>query len=84
MVPAAQASVLADETKARAEGERARAVAAGEAWSFRALEAQYRAAPAEFFFRRRLETLERGIGKRRYSILDSRFERDGGEVWLAR
>ncbi|MDR3606257.1 MAG: protease modulator HflK [Oligoflexia bacterium] len=81
-VPAARASVVEDENKARAEGAQVLAVAAGEAWSFRTLESQYKASPGEYFFRRRLETLEAGLAKRRFTILDSRFERDGGEIWL--
>ena len=41
-VPAAEASVLVGENTARAEGAEALARAAGEAWSFRTLESQYR------------------------------------------
>ena len=81
-VPAAEASVVTDENTARAEGAQALACAAGEAWSFRALESQYRAAPEEYFFRRRLETLEKGLGGRHFTVVDSRFQRDGGELWL--
>ena len=61
IVPAAEASVLKGENTARAEGAEALAQAAGEAWSFRTLESQYRAAPKEYFFRRRLETLEKAL-----------------------
>jgi regulator of protease activity HflC (stomatin/prohibitin superfamily) len=82
-VPAAEASVLAGANTARAEGAEAFAQAAGQAWSFRALESQYRAAPQEFFFRRRLETLEQGLGLRgRFTVVDTRFQRDGGELWV--
>jgi regulator of protease activity HflC (stomatin/prohibitin superfamily) len=82
-VPAAEASVLAGGNTARAEGAEAFAKAAGQAWSFRALESQYRAAPQEFFFRRRLETLEQGLGLRgRFTVVDTRFQRDGGELWV--
>ncbi len=83
-VPAARAAVLVEENKARATGLQDLAVAAGEAWSFRTLETQYRAAPAEYFFRRRLEALETGLTDRRFMILDSRFERDGGELWVGK
>ena len=69
-------------TTARAEVREALARAAGEAWSFRTLESQYRAAPEEYLFRRRLETLEKGLGGRRFTVVDSRFQRDGGELWL--
>ena len=83
-VPAAEASVITQENQARAEGAQSLAVAAGEAWSFRTLESQYRAAPKEYVFRRRLETLEGGLQGRRFTVLDSRFQRDGGELWLIR
>ena len=45
-VPATEAVVVSNENTARAEGAEALALAAGEAWSFRTLESQYRAAPA--------------------------------------
>jgi regulator of protease activity HflC (stomatin/prohibitin superfamily) len=78
----ADAAVTKSLNAARAEGAEALARAAGEAWSFRTLEAQYRAAPQEFFFRRRLETLEQGLAVRTFTIVDFRIERDGGELWL--
>jgi regulator of protease activity HflC (stomatin/prohibitin superfamily) len=81
-VPGADADVLAEENSARADGANTLAQAAGDAWSFRTLEAQYRAAPEEFFFRRRLETLEKDLGSHSYVVVDSRFLRDGGEVWI--
>jgi membrane protease subunit HflK len=81
-VPAAETALLNSENTARADGALALARAAGEAWSFRALESQYRIAPQEYVFRRRLETLEKGLAGRRFTILDSRFQRDGGELWL--
>jgi regulator of protease activity HflC (stomatin/prohibitin superfamily) len=81
-VPAAESSVLVDENNARAEGAEALATAAGEAWSFRTLESQYRTSPEEYLFRRRVETLENGLASRHYTIMDSRFQRDGGEIWL--
>ena len=71
-----------DENTARAEGAEALARSAGEAWSFRTLESQYHAAPEEYFFRRRLETLEKGLTGRRFTVVDCRFQRDGGELWL--
>ena len=74
--------VLVSENTARAEGAKALGLAAGEAWSFRTLESQYRAAPEEYFFRRRLETLEKGLAGRRFTVVDSRIQRDGGELWL--
>jgi regulator of protease activity HflC (stomatin/prohibitin superfamily) len=82
LLPEAEASVVEGANRAHAEGAEALGKAAGEAWSFRTLEAQYRAAPALYFFRRRLETLEKGLANREFTILDSRFQRDGGELWL--
>ena len=81
-VSAAEASALAGDNAARADGAQALALAAGEAWSFRTLESQYRAAPQEFFFRRRLETLENGLLGLHFVVVDDRFLKDGGELWL--
>jgi regulator of protease activity HflC (stomatin/prohibitin superfamily) len=82
IVPSAEASVVAGDNAAHAEGAQALALAAGEAWSFRTLESQYRAAPEEFFFRRRLETLENGLDGLHFIVVDDRFLKDGGELWL--
>jgi regulator of protease activity HflC (stomatin/prohibitin superfamily) len=81
-IPNAESAVLAGANAARAEGAASLAKAAGDAWSFRTLEAQYRAAPAEYFFRRRLETFEKVLPSRSFTILDDRFVRDGGELWV--
>lgn len=81
-LPESEATVLLGENAARAEAAEALGKAAGEAWSFRTLEAQYRAAPSLYFYRRRLETLEMGLVDRDFTILDHRFQRDGGEVWV--
>jgi regulator of protease activity HflC (stomatin/prohibitin superfamily) len=81
-VPVAEASSLTAANAARADAAEAIAAAAGEAWGFLALQSEYRAAPAEYMFRRRLETLEKGLRDRLFTILDVRFQRDGGELWL--
>jgi regulator of protease activity HflC (stomatin/prohibitin superfamily) len=81
-VPAAEASVVADENTARAEGAEALARGAGEAWSFRTLEPQYHASPEEYFFRRRLEALEKNLAGHSFTVVDSRIQRDGGDLWL--
>ena len=81
-VPAAEAAALTGENAARAEGAEALAKAAGQAWSFRTIEAQFRTAPGEYFFRRRLETIEKGLAGKRFTVIDYRFQRDGGELWL--
>jgi regulator of protease activity HflC (stomatin/prohibitin superfamily) len=81
-VPAAEASVFVNENTARAEGAEALARGAGEAWSFRTLESQYHAAPEEYFFRRRLEAMEKNLTGRSFVVVDSRIQRDGGDLWL--
>ena len=81
-VPAAESSVVKGANAARSEGAEALAKAAGQAWAFRTLEAQYQASPEEYRFRRRLETLEKNLADRRYAVVDFRFLRDGGELWL--
>src|SRR5207302_9204239 len=72
VIPAAQDTVLRRANAARAEGAEALGRAAGEAWSFRTLEAQYRAAPADYFFRRRLETLEANLPGHAFTLVDAR------------
>ena len=79
-----EGAVLLGLNGARAAGAQALGTAAGEAWAFRALESQFRAAPDEYFFRRRLETLEYGLAGRNVTVVDSRIERDGGELWIGR
>jgi regulator of protease activity HflC (stomatin/prohibitin superfamily) len=81
-VPTVEASAQVSENTARADSVNSLALATGEAWSFRALESQYRASPEEYFFRRRLETLEKGLSGKLFTVVDSRFQRDGGELWL--
>ncbi len=81
-VPAAEAAAFTEISTARADSAAAIAKAAGDAWSFRTLEAQYGSAPDEYRFRRRLETLERVLASRHFTIVDARIMRDGGELWL--
>jgi hypothetical protein len=81
-LPFAESEVVRNENAARAESAESLAAAAGAAWSFRTLESQYRAAPADYLFRRRLETLENGLAGRRYAVVDNRFQRDGGQLWI--
>jgi regulator of protease activity HflC (stomatin/prohibitin superfamily) len=82
IVPTAEAEAFAKESAARADGATGLGRAAGEAWSFRALESEYGAAPDEFRFRRRLEALEKTLTGRYFTVLDARIQRDGGELWL--
>jgi regulator of protease activity HflC (stomatin/prohibitin superfamily) len=84
MLSEAQSSVLLGRNGARAGAAQALATAAGEAWSFRTLESQYRAAPDEYTFRRRLETLEDALKSRTVVVIDGRIQRDGGELWIGR
>jgi regulator of protease activity HflC (stomatin/prohibitin superfamily) len=81
-VPAAEAASLVGQNTACAEGAETLARGAGEAWSFRTLESQYHTAPEEYFFRRRLETLEKNLAGRGFVVVDSRIQRDGGDLWL--
>jgi regulator of protease activity HflC (stomatin/prohibitin superfamily) len=81
-LPEAEASVLTNVSGARSAAANALALAAGEAWSFRALEAQYRASPEEYYFRRRLETLEKTLSGSPFTVVDTRIQRDGGELWM--
>jgi regulator of protease activity HflC (stomatin/prohibitin superfamily) len=81
-VPVAEAGVVTSINAARAEGAEALARAAGQAWGFRTLESQFRISPQDYYFRRRLETLEKGLGRRSFTVVDSRLQRDGGELWL--
>ena len=81
-VPAAEADVVTKLNAARAEAVESTGRALGQAWSFRALEEQYQAAPREYRFRRRLETLESTLAGRKFTVVDSRIQRDGGELWL--
>jgi len=82
IIPLAETTVVNGLNRARAEGVESLAQAAGQAWSFRALEAQFQAAPAEYYFRRRLETLEDFLGRRSFTVVDTRLQRDGAEIWL--
>ena len=82
LVPQTETTVMLNENAARAQGANALGTAAGEAWSFSALQSQYRAAPEEYFFRRRLEALEKMLDGRPFTVVDGRFLRDGGELWV--
>lgn len=82
IMPEAESLVLRTVNRAGADGAETLAKAAGEAWAFRTLQSQFHASPEEYFFRRRLETLESGLAGKKYIVVDSRFQRDGGELWL--
>jgi regulator of protease activity HflC (stomatin/prohibitin superfamily) len=82
VVPRAESNVIAGGNRARAESADALGRATGESASFLTLQSQHGADPQEFFFRRRLETLEKDLTGRAFTVLDSRFQRDGGELWV--
>jgi membrane protease subunit HflK len=82
-VPSAQSEVMKNANAARAQAVTALARATGEAWSFRALADAFRTAREEYMFRRRLEALERGLVGRSFTVIDTRFQRDGGELWMS-
>ena len=81
-VPAAESAAVTSLNGARAEGAVALERAVGEAAGFLTLQSQYRAAPEDYMFRRRLETMEKTLTFRSFTIVDSRFLRDGGELWV--
>jgi regulator of protease activity HflC (stomatin/prohibitin superfamily) len=81
-VPAAESNAVTSLNSARADGAAALAHATGESAAFVILQSQYRAAPEDYTFRRRLETLEQALAKRRFTIVDARFQQDGGELWV--
>ena len=57
-------------------------IAKGEATAFGNLEAQYKASPELYRFRRRVETLETVLLDKPYHVIDARIERDGGALWF--
>jgi membrane protease subunit HflK len=81
-VPYAQSAAQTVISVAQSNAIEAMATAIGESWSFNALRAQYAAAPADYFFRRRLETLENALPARGFTVVDARIPRDGAELWM--
>ena len=81
-VPYAQTESLLDVHGAEAARAKALALAIGEAEAFRALVDSYVAAPELLRFRRRMETLEYNLAERELTIVDRRFEAEGGHVWV--
>jgi membrane protease subunit HflK len=82
VIPRAEATALVRTNVGRAAGADTLGRATGEASSFLQLQTQYGANPREFFFRRRLEQLERDLNGRNFTVVDSRIQRDGGELWV--
>ena len=82
VVPRAESTVVEGANRARADGADALGRATGEASSFLTLQSQYQIDSRDFLFRRRLETLEKDLTGRAFAVVDSRFQRDGGELWV--
>ncbi|MFT4626323.1 MAG: regulator of protease activity HflC (stomatin/prohibitin superfamily) [Myxococcota bacterium] len=81
-VPSAETQALLEIDEARAVHAKARGTAVGEAEAFRALVDSYVASPDLFRFRRRMETLEYNLAERELTIVDRRFEAEGGHLWV--
>lgn len=58
------------------------AEARGRAGALKAQAEGFRIDPDLFRYRRRLERMEEILDGRKYYLVDSRFERDGGVIWL--
>ncbi len=70
--------------EAKASDEEAMKRAYGDAWGFTALLSQYKKNPEEYRFRRHLESLESSLDGHSFAVVDDRFERDGGEIWVTK
>ncbi len=81
-VPAAMTEVQQDVDRALASAAKLRATAIGEAAAFSAVRESYAAEPDLVRFRRRMETLEANLAERDLTIVDRRFEAEGGQLWV--
>ncbi len=81
-IPQAEAEAVHLVALARAEHAARLADASGEAGAFLAIAVAQRGAPGSFRLRRRLETVEDGLSNKPLVVIDSRFERDGGVLWV--
>ncbi|MFH1468296.1 MAG: protease modulator HflK [Pseudomonadota bacterium] len=81
-LPKAEADAVRTTRKVEAEAATRLAQARGEAVAFHTIEAEYRASPELYRFRRRLETIESVLPDNPHTILDARIERDGGALWV--
>jgi regulator of protease activity HflC (stomatin/prohibitin superfamily) len=84
VLPMAQRDVAEAQSDALAQASDLVGKARGEAASFGGLDEAFTEDPQAFVFRSRLETLESVLPERPYTLLDSRIERSGGELWLMR
>ncbi|MFT4625864.1 MAG: regulator of protease activity HflC (stomatin/prohibitin superfamily) [Myxococcota bacterium] len=81
-LPEAEAEAARAIGQAEAAAHSLRGQAAGEAAGFTAVAAAHALAPALFETRRRLEAMEAALSDRPFTVVDSRFERDGGVLWV--
>ena len=82
VLPGAQSQANRLESRAHADAAARVALARGEAEAFSAVQKTYAAAPELFTFRRLLEAREAQLQGRSFVVIDQRFERDGGALWI--
>ncbi len=80
--PSAHSQAYSANRRAEAEGATRVARATGEAAAFGAVLESYQSAPELFTFRRFLEAREAQLSGRQFVVIDQRFERDGGALWI--
>jgi membrane protease subunit HflK len=82
VLPGARSQANRLESRAHADATARVALARGEAEAFSAVQKTYAAAPELFTFRRLLEAREAQLQGRSFVVIDQRFERDGGALWI--
>jgi len=82
VLPGAQSQANRLENRAHANATARVALARGEAEAFSAVQKRYAVAPELFTFRRLLEAREAQLQGRSFVVIDQRFERDGGALWI--
>lgn len=83
VLPGAESQANRLESRAHADATLRVALARGEAEAFSAVLETYTAAPELFIFRRLLEAREAQLQGRSFVVIDQRFERDGGALWIS-
>ena len=81
-LPSVHSDAKAQVDDALAEQATSRAAAVGESQAFRSLVERYDAHPELFRYRRRMEALERQLLGRDLTVIDRRFEAQGGQLWI--
>ena len=82
VLPGAESQANRLKSRAHADATLRVALARGEAEAFSAVLETYTAAPELFIFRRLLEAREAQLQGRSFVVIDQRFERDGGALWI--